>query len=109
MPKAKTEAKPALNVRDIPADLMARLKADAASKGITLREHCIALLDGQRRSAIEQLAALPTVTVASQLPSLDGDHPGPKPGRCPRCNAALIPFGPGQTRCRTCAMNYPAG
>lgn len=37
----------ALNLRDVPAELIAKLKADAAAKGITLRDHCVTLLTGQ--------------------------------------------------------------
>jgi hypothetical protein len=120
MPKAKTEAKPALNIRDVPPDLMARLKRDAATAHVTLREWCLTLLGlpvmvgtlnepTATKPAVEALTASLPVTTASQLPPKEGHPPGSTTDRCPRCTASLIPWGPGQKRCRTCAVNFPAG
>jgi hypothetical protein len=39
---------PALHIRDVDEKLMQRLKADAALSGITLREHVIKQLGGER-------------------------------------------------------------
>jgi len=112
MPKAKEKAKPALNIRDIDPDLMAKLKADAAKHGVTLREWCIQLLSQQTdtQATIAKLtASIPEVTTASQLPHKEGDHPGQSTSAaCTACGGPTRPWGVGWRRCVPCARNQPA-
>ena len=41
-----------LNLRNIHPGLISKLKADAATNGSTLRDHCVCLLTGQDRKSV---------------------------------------------------------
>lgn len=71
------------------------------------------ILDPEIRAVLHLPPAIAEkVTTASQLQqpatSEEGHPPGSAVRRCGRCDSICIPWGPGQVRCRTCAMNWPA-
>lgn len=96
-----------LNIRNIDSSLLAKLKSDAALSRVTLREHCIALLNGEagvdptpphrRDRALAKIAAAikdirPKSDVAFALPAIaytkQHDSSTCRIYRCGMCAAA---------------------
>ena len=70
---------PVLNVRNVPEALMKQLKVDAATNGITLREHVLTLLGHPhsvgRVSRVAELEKVPMPEPSAVITALGQDKP----------------------------------
>lgn len=63
-----------LNLRDVPEELMRKLKADSAGQGITLREYCLAKLGHMESRKIVATAAVKAAAHPDWRKAKDKEH-----------------------------------
>jgi hypothetical protein len=80
---------PDLNIRNIPKDLMMKLKVDAATAGVTLREHALGLLNGTA-SEVPSARAIRKDHTVPPTPKFFGDTVGTYAEKHhPRCSCSI--------------------
>ena len=90
-----------LNLRAIPDELMAYIKVQAATTNLTIKEWCV------QRLGPGAISAIPTAPPIRERESAKGKSER-LAAVCHRCDKPLTEWGPGQLRCTSCAVNYPA-